>query len=138
MTLQIDNLQFGDAGSGGFNLRVPSLTLEAGTTCLLLGPSGSGKSTFLSLLAGVLAAEHGRIALAGQDMSQLSGARMDRFRGTHIGFIYQTLNLIPWLSVRENIALGLAFAPQRRARLGCSDSAQYGVWAWGQRQSCLG
>ena len=53
-------------------------------------------------------------------MSQLSGARMDRFRGTHIGFIYQTLNLIPWLSVRENIALGLAFAPQRRARLKAS------------------
>ena len=73
MALQINNLQFGYAGSGGFNLRVPSLTLEAGTTCLLLGPSGSGKSTFLSLLAGVLAAEHGRIALAGQDMSQLSG-----------------------------------------------------------------
>jgi len=42
---------------------------------------------------------------------------MDKFRGTHIGFIYQTLNLIPWLSTRENIALGLAFAPQRRARL---------------------
>ena len=120
MTLQIDNLQFGYAGSGGFNLRVPSLTLESGATCLLLGPSGSGKSTFLSLLAGVLTAEHGRIALAGQDMSQLSGVRMDRFRGTHIGFIYQTLNLIPWLSVRENIALGLAFAPQRRARLNAS------------------
>jgi len=120
MTLQIDDLQFGYAGSGGFHLRVPSLTLEAGTSCLLLGPSGSGKSTFLSLLAGVLSAEHGRIALAGQDMSQLSGARMDRFRGTHIGFIYQTLNLIPWLSVRENIALGLAFAPQRRARLKAS------------------
>ena len=111
MTLQIDDLQFGYTGSDRFRLRVPSLTLEAGTSCLLLGPSGSGKSTFLSLLAGVLSAEHGRIALAGQDMSQLSGARMDRFRGTHIGFIYQTLNLIPWLSVRENIALGLAFRP---------------------------
>ncbi|HAL84939.1 MAG TPA: methionine ABC transporter ATP-binding protein [Rhodobiaceae bacterium] len=117
MTLQIDDLQFGYAGSGGFHLRVPSLTLEAGTTCLLLGPSGSGKSTFLGLLAGVLTPERGRIALAGQDMSQLSGARMDKFRGLHIGFIYQTLNLIPWLSTRENIALGLAFAPQRRARL---------------------
>ena len=120
MTLQIDNLQFSYAGSDGFNLRVPSLTLEAGTTCLLLGPSGSGKSTFLSLLAGVLVAKHGRVALAGQDMSQFSGARMARCRGPHIGFIYQTLNLIPWLSVRENIALGLAFAPQRRARLKAS------------------
>ena len=117
MTLEIDNLQFGYAGSGGFHLRVPSLALEAGTTCLLLGPSGTGKSTFLSLLAGVLTPERGRIALAGQDMAQLSGARMDKFRGAHIGFIYQTLNLIPWLSTRENIALGLAFAPQRRARL---------------------
>ena len=120
MTLQIEDLKFGYTGSGGFHLRVPLLTLKAGTTCLLLGPSGSGKSTFLSLLAGVLTPERGRIALAGQDMSQLSGARMDKFRGTHIGFIYQTLNLIPWLSVRENIALGLAFAPQRRARLKAS------------------
>lgn len=118
MTLQIDDLQFGYAGSDGFHLSIPSLSLEAGKTCLLLGPSGSGKSTFLSLLAGVLTAERGRIALAGHDMSLLSGARMDRFRGTHIGFIYQTLNLIPWLSVRDNIALGLAFAPLRRARLG--------------------
>tara|TARA_B100001057_G_scaffold118414_1_gene117070 strand:+ start:3644 stop:4393 length:750 start_codon:yes stop_codon:yes gene_type:complete len=117
MTLEIDDLQFGYAGSRGFHLRVPSLALEAGTTCLLLGPSGTGKSTFLSLLAGVLKPERGRIALAGQDMAQLSGARMDKFRGAHIGFIYQTLNLIPWLSTRENIALGLAFAPQRRARL---------------------
>ena len=120
MTLQIEDLKFGYTGSGGFHLCVPLLTLKAGTTCLLLGPSGSGKSTFLSLLAGVLTPERGRIALAGQDMSQLSGARMDKFRGTHIGFIYQTLNLIPWLSVRENIALGLAFAPQRRARLKAS------------------
>ena len=106
MTLQIDDLQFGYTGSGRFR-PVPSPTPEHG--CLLLGRRAVANPLFWSM-AGALSAEHGRIALAGQDISQL-GARMDRFRGTHIGFIYQTLNLIPWLSVRENIALGLAFAP---------------------------
>ena len=110
MTLQIDNLQFGYAGSGGFSLRAVA-DIGSGHNLSFAGAIGQWQINFLSLLAGVLSAEHGRIALAGQDMSQLSGARMDRFRGTHIGFIYQTLNLIPWLSVRENIALGLAFRP---------------------------
>ena len=122
MTLHIENLKFGYRRTDGFQLDVPSLRVETGSTCLLLGPSGSGKSTFLSLLAGVMQADQGRIALAGRDFSSLSGSQMDRFRGTHIGFVYQTLNLIPWLSVSENIALGLAFAPERRARMSKSVS----------------
>ena len=117
MSISINNLSFAYAGSEGFGLQIPELTLSCGQTYLLLGQSGSGKTTLMSLLAGTLRPQGGALQLAGRDMADISPSQMDRFRGEHIGFIFQTLNLIPWLSARDNIALGLAFAPARRARL---------------------
>lgn len=117
MSIVIRNMEFTYPGDNGYVCKVPDLTLARGKSYLLLGPSGSGKSTLLNLLAGILRPNRGELTVAGQDLSALSSIHMDRFRGEHIGFIFQTLNLIPWLNVRENIALGLAFAPKRRARL---------------------
>ena len=81
-----------------------------GQTYVLLGPSGSGKSTLLNLLSGILRPNSGLIEIAGQNLRGVTAAHMDRFRGENIGFIFQTLNLIPWLSAHDNIALALACA----------------------------
>lgn len=117
MSILIENLKFSYAGTTSFGFKIPSLALATGQSYLLLGPSGSGKSTLLNLLAGILRPHSGRLQIAGQELADVSASEMDRFRGDHIGFIFQTFNLIPWLNVRDNIALGLAFAPERRARL---------------------
>ena len=117
MSVAIKNLAFSYPGSRGFGLKIENLSLAIGETYLLLGPSGSGKTTLLNLLAGTLKADSGTLHLAGHELSAVKPSHMDLFRGEHIGFIFQTLNLIPWLSARDNIALGLAFAPARRKRL---------------------
>ncbi|MCB1725697.1 MAG: ABC transporter ATP-binding protein [Gammaproteobacteria bacterium] len=82
----------------------------------LHGPSGSGKTTLLSLIGGVLRADAGTLRVLGHDLSALSGPRRDRFRADHIGFIFQMFNLIPYLSVVENVILPCRFSRQRRAR----------------------
>ena len=117
MGIAIRDLTFSFNGPSGFTFEISDVSLATGQTYVLLGPSGSGKSTLLNLLAGTLRPDSGAIELAGQDLSGIKAAQMDRFRGEHIGFIFQTLNLIPWLSAQDNIALALAFAPRRRARL---------------------
>ena len=109
MSVVIENLSFSYDGPPPVDFTIADLCLEVGQSYLLLGPSGSGKSTLLNLLAGVLRPKTGRLHIAGQDLSAISAAKMDRFRGEHIGFVFQTLNLIPWLSTRDNIALALAF-----------------------------
>ena len=78
------------------------------------GPSGSGKSTLLSVIAGVVTPQQGTIRLNGKPISELSGAQRDRFRADHIGFIYQMFNLIPYLSVIENVTLPCRFSRRRR------------------------
>ena len=117
MSIAIKNLSFAYKSAEGFGLSIPELHLSRGKTYLLLGPSGSGKSTFLNLLAGILRAQSGALHIADQDMMTVGASAIDRFRGEHIGFIFQSLNLIPWLTVRDNIALGLTFAPKRRQSL---------------------
>lgn len=85
---------------------------------LLLGESGSGKSTLLSLICGTVAADAGRIAVAGTDLRGLSGPARDRLRAEKIGVIFQQFNLLPFGSVLDNILLPLRFAPARRRRAG--------------------
>jgi len=91
-------------------LVIDDFTLPAGQQLLLRGTSGSGKSTMLGLIAGVLKASQGQVRVAGQDLGDLSGAARDRFRANHCGVIFQQFNLLPFLTVRDNIALGLGFA----------------------------
>jgi putative ABC transport system ATP-binding protein len=93
---------------------------EAGERWLVLGASGSGKTTLLGIVGGLLRPSAGRVAVDGQDLSGLSGAALDRFRGRRIGFVPQKLHLIPSLSVEDNLALAqyLAGAGQDRTRVG--------------------
>ena len=99
-------------------LAIDSLTIARGETVFLHGPSGSGKTTLLGLLAGVLQATSGSVRVLGQDFSIMSGGARDAFRARHLGYVFQMFNLIPYLSVRENILLPVRLEPARRARLG--------------------
>jgi putative ABC transport system ATP-binding protein len=93
-----------------------SLRLAPGERLFLRGPSGSGKSTLLNLLTGVVAPQAGTIKVLGVDLRLASGATRDRFRADHIGYVFQMFNLIPYLSVLENVCLACGFSEIRRAK----------------------
>lgn len=90
---------------GGPELAYADVDLPQGATMLLRGKSGAGKSTWLALVAGLLRPDGGQVAVAGQDLSQLSGAALDRWRGRTLGFLPQKLHLSEALSVEQNLAL---------------------------------
>jgi len=96
---------------------VPSFALEAGQHLALQGSSGSGKTTFLNLIAGILTPDEGSLLLAGKDLASLSEPQRDRHRALHVGYIFQTFNLLQGYTCLENILLGMAFGPgAQRAR----------------------
>ncbi|MFO1422738.1 MAG: ABC transporter ATP-binding protein [Candidatus Competibacteraceae bacterium] len=97
-------------------LDIPAFTLAAGERLFLAGPSGSGKSTLLALIAGIHRATEGKIAVLGADLTALSGSARDRFRADRLGVIFQMFNLLPYLSVLENVTLPCRFSTARRAR----------------------
>lgn len=99
-------------------LKIPEFRVSSGEKIFLFGPSGSGKTTFLSQLTGVLTPQGGAVHVLGSLISGLTEARRDRFRGEHIGYIFQMLNLIPYLNVRENIELPCRIHRRRRERVG--------------------
>jgi putative ABC transport system ATP-binding protein len=99
-------------------LDIASLEIPRGETVFLHGPSGSGKTTMLGLLAGVLRASEGTVRVLGTDLGSLSSAGRDAFRARHLGYVFQQFNLIPYLSVRENILLPVRLDAGRRAKLG--------------------
>ena len=98
-------------------LDVERFTVERGERVFLKGPSGSGKSTLLGLVGGVLTPLSGTVSLLGTKLNDLDASGRDRFRGEHLGFIFQMFNLIPYLTVRENVLLPLQFSAARRRRL---------------------
>ncbi len=91
-------------------LRGVSVALGAGSITAIVGASGSGKSTLLNCAAGLDAPSSGRVVVGGQDISELSPDDLTRFRRGHIGFVFQSYNLIEHLTVSENIALPLILA----------------------------
>lgn len=97
-------------------LEIPSLEVAAAERIFLRGPSGSGKSTLLNLLAGVVLPQTGSVRVLGRELTTLGGPDRDRFRADHIGFVFQLFNLIPYLSVVENVTLPCLFSGRRRTR----------------------
>jgi putative ABC transport system ATP-binding protein len=91
-------------------LRGVSLTLEAGDFVAVMGPSGCGKSTLLQLCGAMDVPTSGRLVLAGEEVAALSDAALTRLRRDKIGFVFQFFNLLPTLTVLENIALPLLLA----------------------------
>ena len=114
--IDLDQLVFRWPGQSTPCLDIPRFTVAAGEHVFLHGPSGSGKSTLLSVLGGVAVPQKGRVMVLGQDMARISGRARDRLRATHIGFLFQQFNLLPWLSAIENVLLPCTFSPERKAR----------------------
>ena len=81
------------------------------------GPSGSGKTTFLSVITGILRPQTGKVRVLGQDLMTLSASNLDAFRGTHMGYIFQMFNLIPYLTLQENILLPCQLHPDRKKKV---------------------
>jgi putative ABC transport system ATP-binding protein len=98
-------------------LDVPELRVERGERVFVFGPSGSGKTTLLGLLAGVLAPDAGEVRVLDTNLAALSPGRRDGFRAEHVGYIFQMFNLIPYLTVLENITLPCRLSRGRRRRL---------------------
>ena len=95
------------------SLSFPDWNIGQGEHSLILGASGCGKTTFLHLLSGLLKAQQGKIAINGEDLTALTTAQLDHFRGQHIGFVFQKPHLIQALSVYENILLAPFFGRKK-------------------------
>ncbi len=93
-------------------VNVPAFALAAGEQLALRGESGSGKTTFLNLIAGILAADSGRVEVDGVAMTALSEPKRDRLRADKLGYIFQTFNLLQGYTVLENVVLGMSFGPR--------------------------
>lgn len=114
--LEARQLRFGWPGSTTPCVDISELVLRPGERLLLLGPSGCGKSTLLGLLGGVLQPQAGEVRLMGHSLSQASARRRDQLRADHVGFIFQQLNLVPYLSLEDNVMLPCRFSALRRQR----------------------
>ena len=108
MFLEIKQIKkaFGQGESRVEVLRGIDLSLERGEFCVLLGPSGSGKSTLLNIIGGIDSADSGEIVIGGEPMSHMREKQLTMYRRKHLGYIFQMYNLIPNLTVRENIEVG--------------------------------
>ena len=112
---------YGEGGSAVHALRGVSLEVPQGQFTAVMGPSGSGKSTLMHLLAGLDTPDAGAVHIAGEDITRMSDRELTRLRRKHIGFVFQSFNLLPTLSAEENVLLPLAIAgrkpePRRRRR----------------------
>jgi putative ABC transport system ATP-binding protein len=122
--VNLNGVRFSWHGAPPWVIDIGALRVSRGERVFLRGPSGSGKSTLLSLLAGVVIPREGTVQVLGRNLGSLSGAARDRFRADHIGFIFQMFNLIPYLSVVENVALPCGFSRRRKARAGGNVDAE--------------
>ena len=102
--IQVSELEY-SYGSLDFQLRVPELAIDRGEKVAIVGPSGSGKSTLLKLLSGILVPQQGKIRMGEVELEHFSDAARRCFRASKIGLVFQELELIEYLSVRENILL---------------------------------
>ena len=114
--IEVRDLRFRWPRAAADCVQIAQLDVAAGQAVFLHGPSGCGKSTLLGLLAGVLLPQGGRVRVLGQDWAALGAARRDAARADHVGYIFQQFNLLPYLSVLDNVLLPCRFSALRRSR----------------------
>jgi putative ABC transport system ATP-binding protein len=115
-SIEIKNLKF-SYGKTDQILDISSLEIKENEKIFIFGPSGSGKSTLLNLLAGVIVPNSGDITVLEKDIASLSQNARDKMRGDHIGFIFQSFNLIPYLTIYENIILPLKTSKLKSSKI---------------------
>ena len=116
--IDLKNVCFSWNNSDNTLLDIPEFRMKQHEHVFLQGPSGCGKSTLLSLVGGILISESGSLKVLGQEIWDLSRSGRDAFRVDHIGFIFQLFNLLPYLSIEENVMLPLKFSNIRANRAG--------------------
>lgn len=94
-------------------LDIPRFEVEQGQQVVIRGQSGGGKTTLLNVIAGLASADEGRVVINTTDITKLPEAARDRFRARHIGFVFQTFNLLAGFTALENVLLGMTFTGQR-------------------------
>lgn len=107
---------FGAGPTAVHAVRGVNLDIPAGELFMLIGPSGCGKTTLISIIAGILRQDAGEVRLLGEDLSRLGEAAQADFRARNVGFVFQQFNLVPTLTVQENVALSLQIAGWGRRR----------------------
>ena len=108
MFLQVSNIKkyYGEEGNRVEVLKGINFDIKKGEICVLLGPSGSGKSTLLNIIGGIDNADSGYIAINGEKTEDMNEKTLTRYRRKHLGYVFQFYNLIPNLTVKENIEVG--------------------------------
>ena len=125
---------FGSGASEVHALRGIDISVEEGEVTMFVGPSGCGKTTLISVIAGVLDATEGECRVFGKSMQEMSNDERTRYRGKNIGFVFQQFNLIPSLTLKENVGIplmingmgydeALAKAEETLCRVGLGDRA---------------
>jgi len=115
VTLSEVNLSLGRGAARVHILRDVTLHIGRGEAVALLGPSGSGKSTLLMVMTGLERPDNGAVIVAGQDLRKLDEDALARFRGKHVGIVFQAFHLIPTMTALENVATPLELAGVRDA-----------------------
>lgn len=115
--IHIKDLVFSWPDSNAVLLDIPEFEIELGDHVFIEGFSGSGKSTFLELLTGIQTADSGEINILGNTISSLKSNQRDLIRSSHFGIIFQTFNLLPFLTVRENVKMALSFSSEKKNRI---------------------
>ncbi len=101
------------SGSDNLILNVPKLSFEKCVAYGLFGPSGSGKTTLLHLISGLILPSAGSVKVAGNEITSLSESARDRFRANHIGYVFQSFNLLDGYTALENVMLGMVFSGKK-------------------------
>ncbi len=105
-------------------LRVDEMVVHAGRRVFLYGPSGCGKTTLLGIMTGILQPQQGTVTVLGRELTKMSMSARDRHRGSEIGYIFQSFNLIPYLTVRQNVELPCQVHERRRKHILASTVAE--------------
>lgn len=116
LVVELDQVTFRWPGQAADTIAIDELRLAAGEHLFVRGASGSGKTTLLNLLAGIHVPSSGNIRLLDTDIAGLSPSGRDQFRADHIGVVFQQFNLLPYLSILENVTVSCAFSRRKRER----------------------
>ena len=114
--ISIKNLKYKIGQNINFSLNIKNFKLNKSDSILIYGESGLGKSTFLNLLSGTISPQNGTIDILGTNISNTSSSIKDKIRGDHFGIVFQTFNLLPYISVKNNILLGKAYSSIKQSK----------------------